>query len=232
MSDSKNSAAEEMPAGVKNVIVVNHKYKKIICWAKGCGRAIKAVNLRKHLQIRHQIGFAVAKNASQVACGFRWDEELWRNVQPEDRLALQVGVAIKDAFQCKHCCQYALIFPENVDVHWDYHGHGVTEGDNVEEVRIQTWYGRFADGYSNSYWVVDKSIRWNGEDSSRGLELKPRVGEDKGKRLMVEERKYGENEEMEEAPVEDAPAITEEETDLKKIPYDNSEESEDWSEED
>lgn len=62
------------------------------------GRAIKAVNLRKHLQIRHQIGFSVAKNASQVARGFRWDEELWGNVQPEDGLAPQVGVAVKDAF--------------------------------------------------------------------------------------------------------------------------------------
>ena len=144
MSDSKNSAAEEMPAGVKNLIVVNPEYKKIICRAKGCGRAIKAVNLRKHLQIRHRIGFGVAKNASQVARGFRWDEELWRNVQPEDGLAPQVGVAIKDAFRCKHCRQYASIFPENVDVHWDHHhGHGVTEGCHAEEVRVQTWYGRF-----------------------------------------------------------------------------------------
>ncbi|KFY82721.1 hypothetical protein V498_08483 [Pseudogymnoascus sp. VKM F-4517 (FW-2822)] len=188
MSDSKISAAEEMPAGVKNLIVVNPEYKKIICRAKGCGRAIKAVNLRLHLQNRHRIGFGVAKNASQVARGFRWDEDLWGNVQPEDGLAPQVGVAVKDAFRCKRCRQYAAIFPENVDVHWDYHGHGVTEGDKAEEVRVQTWYGRFADGYSNSYWVVDESIRWNGEeDSSRELKSKPRLVEDECKRLLVEE---------------------------------------------
>ncbi|OBT70932.1 hypothetical protein VF21_10101 [Pseudogymnoascus sp. 05NY08] len=128
--------------------------------------------------------------------------------------------------------EWEIIQEENVDVHWDYHGHGVTEGDNAEEVQVQTWYGRFADGYRNLYWVVDESIRWNGEDLSRGLKLKSGLGRDEGERLMVEERKYGENEEMEEAPVEDAPAIMEEETDLKEIPYDNSEESEDWSEED
>ncbi|OBT81040.1 hypothetical protein VE02_10339, partial [Pseudogymnoascus sp. 03VT05] len=66
MSDSKNSAAEEMPAGVKNMIVINHEYKKIICKAVGCGRAVKAVNLRKHLQGRHRIRISVAREASRV----------------------------------------------------------------------------------------------------------------------------------------------------------------------
>ncbi|KFX96569.1 hypothetical protein O988_05247 [Pseudogymnoascus sp. VKM F-3808] len=93
MSDSKNSAAGEMPAGVKNLIVVNPEYEKIICRAKGCGRAIKAVNLRKHLQGRHRIGTSVARQASQVARGLKWDEEGWRNVKPEDGLAPQVGIA-------------------------------------------------------------------------------------------------------------------------------------------
>ncbi|KFY99229.1 hypothetical protein V498_00912 [Pseudogymnoascus sp. VKM F-4517 (FW-2822)] len=49
---------------------------------------------------------------------------------------------------------------------------------------------------------------------------------------VVEELKDGENEKIEEAPVEEAPATMEEEADPKEIPYNNSEESEDWSEED
>ncbi|KFZ01775.1 hypothetical protein V500_00621 [Pseudogymnoascus sp. VKM F-4518 (FW-2643)] len=188
MSDSKNSAAEEMPAGVKNLIIINHEYKKFICMGKGCGRAIKAVNLRKHLQIRHRIGFGVAKNASQVARGLKWNEELWRNAQLEDGLAPQVGVPVMDAFRCKHCRQYVSIFPDDVDVHWDNHGHGVTEGYNAEKVRIQTWYRRFVDGYSNLYWVVNESLTRDGEeDLSRGLESKPRLREDEGEQSTVEE---------------------------------------------
>jgi hypothetical protein len=188
MSDSKNSAAEEMPAGVRNLVVINHEYKKIIYRAKGCGRAVKAVNLRKHLQIRHRIGFGVAKNASQVARGLKWNEELWRIVQPDDGLAPQVGVPVMDAFRCKHCRQYVSIFPDDVDVHWDNHGHGVTDGYNAEKVRIQTWYGRFVDGYSNSYWVVNESLTRDGEeDLSRGLESKPRLGEDEGEQSTAEE---------------------------------------------
>lgn len=59
MNNSKNSTEEEMLAGVRSLIVVNHKYKKIICMGKLCGKAIKAVNLRKHLQGRHRIGISV-----------------------------------------------------------------------------------------------------------------------------------------------------------------------------
>ena len=168
-------------------------------------------------------------------------------MQPEDGLAPQVGVAVKDAFRCKRCRQYASIFPGNVDVHWDYHGHGVTEGDNAEKVRVQTWYGRFADGYRNSFWVVDESIRWNGEDSSRGLKSKSGLGGDEGERLIaekvreqswggregvVDEGKHSESEktaeESKEAAAEEAPV---EEMDSKEIPDDITEESENWSEE-
>lgn len=48
----------------------------------------------------------------------------------------------------------------------------------------------------------------------------------------MEELKDGENEKIGEAPVEDAPATMEEEKEPKEIPYNNLEESEDWSEED
>ncbi|KFY48380.1 hypothetical protein V496_10276 [Pseudogymnoascus sp. VKM F-4515 (FW-2607)] len=43
MNDSKNSIEEEMLAGVRSLIVINYKYKKIICKAVGYRRAVKAV---------------------------------------------------------------------------------------------------------------------------------------------------------------------------------------------
>lgn len=76
MSNSKNGAAEAMPVGVKKLVIINHEYKKFICRGKGWGRAIKAVNLRKHLQGRHRRGISVARKASQVARGLKWYEEM------------------------------------------------------------------------------------------------------------------------------------------------------------
>lgn len=207
MSDSKNSVEEEMPAGVRKLIVVNHEYKKIICRAKGCGRAIKAVNLRKHLQGRHRIGTSVARQASQVARGLKWDEEGWRNVKPEDGLASQVGIAVKDAFRCTHCRHYTSIFPEDVDVHWEYYEHGVTEGSKTEKVRIQAWYGNFSDGYYHRYWVVAGGMPSEWEEAAPAEEA------------PVEEA----------GQVEKAPAA---ELNKKEIPDYISEESEVWSEED
>jgi hypothetical protein len=186
MSDSKNGAAEEMPAGVKDLIVINHEYKKIICKAKGCGRAIKAVNLRKHLQGRHRIRMSVARQSSQVARGFRWDEGLWANVQPKDGLAPQVGLGVMNGYRCKHCRQYVSIFREDVDVHWDYHGHGVTDGYNAEIVRFQTWYGSFVDGYSNSCWVVDEGKVGEGEETEEAS-MEKAAGEEPSQKAPVEE---------------------------------------------
>ncbi|KFY48269.1 hypothetical protein V496_10295 [Pseudogymnoascus sp. VKM F-4515 (FW-2607)] len=162
MSDSKNGAAEEMPAGVKNLVVINHEYKKIICKAKGCGRAIKAVNLRKHLQGRHRIRISVARQASQVARGFRWDEGLWANVQPKDGLAPQVGLG-------------------------DCYGHGVTDGYNAENARFQTWYGNFVDGYSNLYWVVDEGKDGESKEMEKASVEKATAEEDPSEQAPEEE---------------------------------------------
>lgn len=38
-----------------------------------------------------------------------------------------------DGFRCKHCRHYVSIYPEDVDVHWDDHEHGVREVYNAEE---------------------------------------------------------------------------------------------------
>ncbi|KFZ20489.1 hypothetical protein V501_00092 [Pseudogymnoascus sp. VKM F-4519 (FW-2642)] len=152
MSDSKNGAAEAMPAGIKNIIIINHEYKKIICRGKGCGRAIKADNLKKHLQGRHGIRISVAREASQVARGLKWDEELWRNVQPEDGLAPQVGVAVKDAFRCRHCHGYMSESEEDVEDHCNIYHRGVAEGSVAEHIRYQSWYGY----YNVGYWIVDE----------------------------------------------------------------------------
>lgn len=206
MSDSKNSAAEEMPAGVKNLIVINHEYKKIICKAVGCGRAVKAVNLRKHLQGRHRIRISVAREASQVVRGFRWDEGSWANVQPKDGLAPQVGLGVMNGYRCKHCRQYVSIYREDIDVHWVRQMHGVANGYDAENVRFQTWYGSFVDGYNNSYWVVDEEK----EGESEEMEEAP-----------------AEEDPSEQTPEEEMV----EEMEAKEVRVDISEESEDWSEE-
>ncbi|KFX86782.1 hypothetical protein V490_08852 [Pseudogymnoascus sp. VKM F-3557] len=155
---------------------------------QGCGRAIKAVNLRKHLQGRHRIGTSVARQASQVA-------------------PPQVGIAVKDAFRCTHCRHYTSIFPEDVDVHWEYYEHGVAEGSKTEKVRIQAWYGNFSDGYYHRYWVVAGGMPSEWEEAAPAEEA------------PVEEA----------GQVEKAPAA---ELNKKEIPDYISEESEVWSEED
>jgi hypothetical protein len=212
MNDSKNSIEEEMPAGVRHLIVVNHKYKKIICMGKLCERAIKAANLRKHLQGRHRIRISVARQASQVVYGFRWDEGLWANVQPKDGLAPQVGLGVMNGYQCTHCRQYMSIFREDIDDHWGYHGHGVTDGHNADMVRFQTWYGSFVDGYNNSYWVVDEEKEGESEETEEASMDEAPAEEDPSKQAPEEEMV--------------------EEMESKDIPVYISEESEDWSEED
>lgn len=172
MSDNKNSAAEEMPAGVKNLISFNHKYKKVICSGSGCGKAIELDRIGQHLGRRHHVKEQDSRKVTEIARKLGWEEQLGLEVQPEDGMAPQVGMPVWDGFRCKHCRHYVAVYPEDVDDHWDYHQHGMRDGRITEKVRFQSWYGGFYDGFSNAYWVVDEGgTRDGGEDWSEGLEL-------------------------------------------------------------
>ncbi|KFZ23657.1 hypothetical protein V502_01873 [Pseudogymnoascus sp. VKM F-4520 (FW-2644)] len=170
MSDSKNGAAEEMPAGVKNLISFNHEYEKIICSGSGCG-SIELEQLGQYLGRKHRVSAKIAGQVARVARKLGWEEKLWGDERPEDSMALQVGLPVWDGFRCKQC-HYVSVIAEDVDDHWDYQQHDMWVGRKAEKVRFQSWDGSFYDGFSNEYWVVDESrTRDRGEDGSEGLEL-------------------------------------------------------------
>lgn len=73
-------------------------------------------------------------------------------MQPEDGLAPQAGVAVKDAFRCRHCRRYMSESEEDVRDHGNSHDHGVAEGRVAEHIRYQSWYGY----YNVGYWIVDE----------------------------------------------------------------------------
>lgn len=143
MSDSKNSAAEAMPAGAGNFVGFNHKYKKIICSGSGCGTVITFDELGQHLGRKHHVGPGISDQVTKVARRLGWEEKLPGDVRPEGGMAPQVGLSVWDGFRCKHCRQYVTIFPDDVDVHCEYNGHGMKEGNNAEKVRFQSWHRSF-----------------------------------------------------------------------------------------
>lgn len=46
-------------------------------------------------------------------------------MQPEDGLAPQVGVPVKDAFCCRHCRRYMSESEEDVEDYCNSHGHQI-----------------------------------------------------------------------------------------------------------
>lgn len=155
MGDSKNDAAEEMPAGVKNLISFNHEYEKIICSGSGCG-SIELEQLGRHLGRKHRVSARIAGQVARVARKLGWEEKLWGDQRPEDGMAPQVGLPVWDGFRCKEC-HYVAVIAEDVDDHWDYQQHGTQDRRKAEKVRFQSWDGSFYDGFRDEYWVVDES---------------------------------------------------------------------------
>jgi hypothetical protein len=183
-----NRVTDEIPARVKELIIFNHEYKKIICSGRKCGKAIKLDELREHLGRKHNVNVHDSSKVRKIAHRLGWDERLWGNVRPEDGSAPQVGLAVRDGFRCPYCRRCVSVFSKDIDFHWEY-AHDGGEAWRAEKVQFQTWDGSFRDGYYRRYWVVAEGIRSDGEEAG-----------------PAEEEPMEEEGPAEEAPMEEAAA--------------------------
>lgn len=156
-----------MPEGVKELIIFNKEYKKTICIGRGCGKTIEVWRLEHHLRNKHKVGIAVSREATRLARELGWEErERLRANIPYDGSAPQVGIAVKDGFQCRYCGQYVSTAQEGIQVHWNHVGHGPWKECGAEKVRYQSWDG----SYDNGYWLVGDGRKENpGVDLGAGL---------------------------------------------------------------
>lgn len=217
MSDNEENE-RKMQEVLGRFCLINKEFRRLICIGEGCGFAIGPLEMEDHLIDMHDVGKFTARRVARsvsllVAGGYR--EGI-----PADGLEAQKGLVVFDGLRCARCGQCKTRVFGEVEKHWYDIGHGDTNGSVVELVRLQSWGDR--KGGQGGYWVVCEGKHgWGGERmESRRMEEAAPAEEEKS----VEEAAPGVEESREQA-------VPGEETDLKEIPDNITEESECWSSE-
>lgn len=103
MATQQLPQSEGIPEIVRELILLNYEYRRVICIGDKCKKAVGWCGAARHLREVHNVDKSTSDTVNRMVRGPEW---VHQQRSPEDGLAPQAGIAVVDGFRCRYCHEF------------------------------------------------------------------------------------------------------------------------------